>query len=296
MNLDDIYNWILSHPQNYPGKQQESQPRTVQSYKPLEPKAQFHIIIKATAEYIKEKMLNGNGVNMKELGAFTMEVISDYVKPLQHSGFNMTQDLAIQRADRKHVHQIRPCFVPDNAFKYFLARYPGKEEITKPLSQHSIYQKGFGMNFCNAGPIAASSYLGKDVVQSVHTSLIKAIHDLTRLGHDLHIDFGFIKISVQNRDLKYKYDQSFIQRLNQTDYELKMRKSDLGTSQHWTTTYQEKWSKSTLNNLLTRPNPNQVQENYEKSMALKIMSLDLNTAEQTNYSKKQKVQLPTLNK
>ncbi|CAD8197342.1 unnamed protein product [Paramecium pentaurelia] len=296
MNLDDIYNWILTHPQNYPGKQQESQPRTVQSYKPLEPKAQFHIIIKATAEYIKEKMLNGNGVNMKELGAFTMEVISDYVKPLQHSGFNMTQDLAIQRADRKHIHQIRPCFVPDNAFKYLLARYPGKEEITKPLSQHSIYQKGFGMNFCNAGPIAASSYLGKDVVQSVHTSLIKAIHDLTRLGHDLHIDFGFIKISVQNRDLKYKYDQSFIHRLNQTDYELKMRKSDLGTSQHWTTTYQEKWSKSTLNNLLTRPNPNQVQENYEKSMALKIMSLDLNTAEQTNYSKKQKVQLPTLNK
>lgn len=30
------------------------------------------------------------GVNLKEFGAFTMEVISDYVKPLQHSGFNLT--------------------------------------------------------------------------------------------------------------------------------------------------------------------------------------------------------------
>ncbi|CAD8199326.1 unnamed protein product [Paramecium octaurelia] len=296
MNLDDVYNWILNHKNNYPGKHQESQPRTIQSYKPLEAKAQFHIVIRATAEYIKEKMLNGNGVNLKEFGAFTMEITSDYVKPLQHSGFKMTEDLDIQRADRKHVHTIRPCFIPDNQFKYFLQRYPGKEEVSKPLSQHSIYQKGFGMNFCNAGPIAASCYLGKDVVQSIHYSLIKAIQDLTRLGHDLHIDFGFIKISVVNKDLKYKYEQSFINRLNQTDYELKMRKSDLATSQHWRTTSEEKWSKSTLNNLLTRPNPTQVQENYEKSMALKIMSLDLNTAEQTHYSKNQKVKLPALNK
>ena len=40
------------------------------------------------------------------------------------------------------------------------------------------------------------SYLGKDVVQSIHSSLIKAIYDLTRLGHNLNIDFGFIKINV----------------------------------------------------------------------------------------------------
>lgn len=51
-----------------------------------------------------------------------------------------------------------------------------------------------------------------------------------------------------------------------------------------------------LNHLLTRPNPNQVQDNYEKTMALKIMSLDLNTAEKTLYSKNQKVKLPALNK
>lgn len=36
-----------------------------------------------------------------------------------------------------------------------------------------------------------------------------------------------------------------------------------------------------MNNLLTRPNPGRVQDNYEKTMALKIMSLDLNTAEKT---------------
>jgi len=37
--------------------------------------------LKATAEYIKEKMLDGKGVNMKNFGAFTFEVFSDTVKP-----------------------------------------------------------------------------------------------------------------------------------------------------------------------------------------------------------------------
>jgi hypothetical protein len=50
-----------------------------------------------------------------------------------------------------------------------------------------------------------------------------------------------------------------------------------------------------LNTLFTRPNAEKVQENYEKTMALKIMSLDLNTAEKTTYSKAG-VRLPSLQK
>jgi len=37
--------------------------------------------MKATAEYIREKMQEGKGVNMRNLGAFTFEVYSDTVKP-----------------------------------------------------------------------------------------------------------------------------------------------------------------------------------------------------------------------
>lgn len=69
------------------------------------------------------------------------------------------------------------------------------------------------MNFCNAGPIANSCFLGKDVVTSIHYSFIKATHDLTRLGktfneilgHNLNIDFGFVKITINNKNLSYKY-------------------------------------------------------------------------------------------
>jgi len=37
--------------------------------------------MRATAEYIREKMLEGKGVNMRGLGAFTFEVYSDTIKP-----------------------------------------------------------------------------------------------------------------------------------------------------------------------------------------------------------------------
>ncbi len=61
-----------------------------------------------------------------------------------------------ERKERKHVHQNRPCFVVDNYIRECLERYPGKDELDKPKSQNSIYQKGFNMVFCNPVPIAAA--------------------------------------------------------------------------------------------------------------------------------------------
>jgi hypothetical protein len=41
------------------------------------------------------------------------------------------------------------------------------------------------MMFCNAGPIAASCLLGKEVVSSAHSAFIAAISDLTTLGYSM---------------------------------------------------------------------------------------------------------------
>ena len=60
-----------------------------------------------------------------------------------------------------HNHKIRPCFVADKLLFEQLIRRPGKEEIDKPKSQHSIYQKGFSMIYCNPVPIANSCYIDK---------------------------------------------------------------------------------------------------------------------------------------
>jgi len=45
-------------------------------------------------------------------------------------------------------------------------------------------------------------------------------------------------------------------------------------------TYDDKWSRSSLSFQLKPPQTELARENYEKRIALKIMSLDLNTTEQ----------------
>ena len=65
---------ILSHAQNYPGKHLVSQARVNEAVKPLDPKAQFHLVFKSLGEYIKENMETGRGINYRGFGAFAFEV------------------------------------------------------------------------------------------------------------------------------------------------------------------------------------------------------------------------------
>ncbi|EGR30907.1 hypothetical protein IMG5_121540 [Ichthyophthirius multifiliis] len=171
------------------------------------------------------------------------------------------------------------------------------------------------MTFCNAGPIAASCFLGKDVVESAHYAFICAVQDLTTLGYSLNIDFQFIKLTVNNKNLQYQYNQEFLNTLNSKNFEIKviknilkniyiysyvyiikqLRKSNIPTSEYWTMSYLKNSDQNSLNTLLKRPNSKQVRYYNEKTQALKIMSLDLSTAEYINYSQKQKI-LPQLQK
>jgi len=281
MDVDQIFNWILTHQKNYPGKHQESQPRTVSSFKPLEPKSQFHVIFKSLSEYIKENLTSGKSVNLKGFGAFSFEIDSSHVEPAIYSTIDFKKQLDEQRAERKHVHKLRPCFVVDSKLKYLLSRFPNKEEVTVTKSQNTVYQQGFGMIFCNAGPIAAASYLGKEVVTSAINAFVEAVCNLTQLGHSMDINFGFCRVKIVNRNLTYSYIKDFASGLNQTSFESKLKKSEANTSTFWQNTMQEKWATSNLSQLWKQPDANQVQSLSEKTLALKIMSLDLNSAEKS---------------
>lgn len=61
---------IVSHPQNYPGKHQESRGRLYEGVKPLDPVAQFHLMVRALGEYITENLSSSRGINYRGLGAF----------------------------------------------------------------------------------------------------------------------------------------------------------------------------------------------------------------------------------
>jgi len=286
MDVDQIFSWILTHKQNYPGKHQESQPRTVGSFKPLEPKSQFHVIFKSLSEYIKENLTSGKSVNLKGFGAFSFEIDSSHVQPAMFSTIDFKKQLDDQRAERKHVHKIRPCFVADSKFKYQLSRFDNKEELSAPKSQNSVYQQGFGMVFCNPAPIATAAYLGKETVDSAIKTFVEAVSNLTQLGHNLDIDFGFCKVKIVNRNLSYNYKQDFSQTLNQTAFESKIKKAEVSTASFWQATSQDKWASSNLSQLFKQPNAEKVNTLAEKTLALKIMSLDLNSTEKTGTQKK----------
>ena len=58
-----------------------------------------------------------------------------------------------------------------------------------------------------------------------------------------------------------------------------MKKSLKETKQHWEEGYDEKWQKSNLSSIIKKPELTETNSLYEKGLALKIMSLDLNTTE-----------------
>jgi len=95
----------------------------------MEPKAQFHVIMKATSAFIKDRMEKATSVYLKGFGAFTFQITTDFVKPAQHFGFDPSKDLNEQRMQRKHNHLLRPCILLDEKLKTVLQRYPGKDEI-----------------------------------------------------------------------------------------------------------------------------------------------------------------------
>jgi len=247
-------------------------------------------------EYIRENLTSAKSVNIRGFGAFSFEISSEHVKPAMHTSIDFRKTLDEQRFERKHNHKFRPCFVVDPALKNLLTRYPGKEEITSTKSQNSVYQKGFGMIFCNPTPIAAASYLGKETVSSAIQAFVQAVTDLTRLGYSLVLDFDFCKIKIVDKDFSYSYASDLVGDINQAKFETKIKKSVTPTSSFWNTSRDEKWAKSTLGNLYQVPNHSQVMTMNEKTLALKIMSLDMNSTLKTSISKQKTVNLPSINK
>mmetsp|Transcript_8986 Transcript_8986/g.8947 ORF Transcript_8986/g.8947 Transcript_8986/m.8947 type:complete len:245 (+) Transcript_8986:120-854(+) len=233
----------------------------------------MQLIWKATVEYIHEKLLQGKGVNIPNFGAFTFSIETEL--PRIGSINPNLGDINEQRLERHHLHKNYPIFVPDASLQYVLSRYHGKNFLEKPASQSSIYQRGFQMIYCNPVPISMACYLEKNVVRDTHNAIFKAIKDLAKLGRTLHIPFDFAVIAISNLALDARFSKNFTRQVNEKGYEFKMRRSDDPCATFWKTTTQAKWRQSTLSHLWTAPSQERTQNMNEKTLALKIMSLDL---------------------
>lgn len=169
--------------------------------KPLQPKAQYIIIWKAFIEYLNENIRAGRSVNVKRFGCFTFNVQTELPKIAQRS-ISPKVDIFTQRAERKNIHHCTPVFVVDPELQYNLVRYPGKEEISPSISQHSVFQKGFRCIYANPVPIAAAAMLGTDVVNDALKTLFLAVSDLIKYDKNIDLAFGFCNVRFCNRGLK----------------------------------------------------------------------------------------------
>jgi len=164
------------------------------------------IIWRAFCEYIREKLYSYTGVNVKGFGAFTFEVACELPKigiDYRQAKMKTFGELILEK---KTTHKMRPCFVVDAKYKKNLIRFPDKEELIKPKSQASIYQKGFQMTYCNPIPIAASCYLPKNVINDTLNAIFNAILDLINIGKNVTVKTGFCNINFFDKNLTYSFN------------------------------------------------------------------------------------------
>jgi hypothetical protein len=172
------------------------------------------IVWRAFCEYTREKMYSYAGVNVKGFGAFTFEVACELPKigiDYRQAKMKSFGELILEK---KTTHKMRPCFVVDPKYKKNLIRFNDKEELIKPKSQASIYQKGFQMTYCNPIPIAAACYLPKNVIVDSLNVIFTAILDLINIGKNVIVKTGFCNISFFDKNLSYSFNPDLSQIVN----------------------------------------------------------------------------------
>jgi len=151
---------------------------------------------------------------------------------------NINHDVFTERAQRKHIHHLKPKFIPDDKIAYHLNRYHGKEQIIHNAgSQKSVYQKGFKTIYANSVPVAASCQMGKDVVDDALQGIFTAIEDLIRLDRDINLQMGFACLKFTNRKLLVHFAPTLSKDIANQDFENNMRRTKVMSpvANHWQT-------------------------------------------------------------
>lgn len=276
IGIEEVVEWIIKNPRTYPGSQQISQARTSEAFKPLEPKSQMLVIWKSLCVYLKEKIMSYKGVYVKNLGTFTYEVKTKLPKLGINIGLVNNKPIEDLLVDKKTQHIMRPCFMVDNKLKTILSRYNNIEEVTKPASQSSIFQRGHNMIYCNPVPIAAASFLSPKVVGDALNAITNAIFDLITLNRAICLKTGFCNVYFVDKNVTYSYSPEILNMVKDIkESEKKFVTGITPIKKNWRVSSLCKWRTSKLSNLLERPQTPLIKTVDNKSQMLKIMSLDL---------------------
>ena len=170
----------------------------------------------------------------------------------------------------------------------YLTRFNNKEELTKPKSQSSIYQKGINMTYCNPIPIAAACCLDPKSVQDGLRAIFNAVFDLISIGQNVILKTGFCNIYFIQRNLTYSFSPEILNMVKDLPAsESKFKRGITPINKTWKTSFTSKWANSTLSTLLERPREDLIKTIDNKSQMLKIMSLDLSSTYSTGFYRPQ---------
>jgi len=278
MDFEALFRLILSKPDRYPGLHQESQPRTKLTQKSLEPLDQMQLVWTVTVEYIANKLRSGYNVNFRGLGAFSFDI--DTALP-SLGRLDIREDFEDQRLTRKHIHTIKPVFLPDVNIKKFLTCIGEKDIVDKAACQSSVYEKGFSMISCNPNSIAIATCLKRPAVAAIHGAICKAIQDCTQKCLEMKLNFGFCIINIKASRVKTKFSQSFIAHINDRSFESRLKKTEGSTAAIWNskeTTEETKYQEIVRDSL----QENEVKQMSKKTLALKCFSMDMSGTKKKN--------------
>lgn len=128
-------------------------------------------------------------------------------------------DIFTKRLERSNIHHLKPVFVVDPVIAYHLVRYPGKEEISPAISQHSIYQKGYRTIYANPVPVANGAAMGADVTKDALNTLFRAIVDLIKYDKNIDLALGFCNVRMIGKTLSFVFKSGLVQDIKSPAFE-----------------------------------------------------------------------------
>lgn len=134
------------------------------------------------------------------------------------------------------------------------------------------------MIYANSVPIAMGCNMGKDVVDDTLNAIFTAIEDLVRQDKDISLQFGFCNMRFTNRGLKVIFAAYLGTEISNSDFETKMRRTNSPVATMWKTNTQAMFNASAMGNLVSKPNRHVTGALNQKTMALKLMSMDMSSS------------------
>jgi len=120
--------------------------------------------------------------------------------------------------------------------------------------------------------------VSKDVVKDGLEAFWAAVIDLVKQDVDINLNFGFARVVIDDRNLKVRFRSGFAGEIKGKDFETKMKRSVSPCSTFWKTSYNKSWRSSNLGTLLKKPESSITDAQEKKTLALKLMSMDMSSS------------------